>query len=212
MPQLNTYNTSPGKTGLLRIVSGKFRGRKLRTIKGQSTRPTLDKTRETIFNILQSHCDLSSYEAFDLFAGSGALGFEALSRGAERVVFTEINRACISLLKSNIQTLSIEKQCAVYSTDAVKWIGRSRWAGGPKLFLLDPPYQSNLAQKVVDLLGRCDTIPGGSIIVLETLKEKSIAYADHFQPFRQKILGKTRVDFLEIETPADSKINLSEEV
>jgi len=185
---------------LLRIISGKLKGRKLRTLKGQSTRPTLEKTRETIFNILQSRLDLTRYEAYDLFAGSGALGFEAFSRGADQVTFIENNRASYTLLKSNIDSLSLSNHCSTTFIDAIRWIKSANWTGKSKLFLLDPPYQSDLLQSVINELGRSPDIPENSAIVLETEKQKEISYPDHFQLFRQKMFGKTRIDFIEIRS------------
>lgn len=195
MRRLSTFNTFPGEFDLLRIVSGKLRGRKLRTRKGQTARPTLEKTRESIFNILQSRCNLTEYEALDLFAGSGALGFEAFSRGAARVVFTEIDRAWFALLRSNIQLLSLGDHCSASMTDALRWLQKTSLTGPPKLFLLDPPYRSDLAQKTLDLLGGRNDVPEDSIIVLETTREKELVYPDRIRIFRQKIFGGTRVDF-----------------
>ncbi len=183
---------------MLRIISGKLRGRKLRTLKGTNTRPTLEKTRETIFNILQSRFKLESYEAFDLFAGSGALGFEAYSRGATRVQFLETDRHCVKNLKSNIQDLSLTSHCSISLKDATQWIKSGRWSGRPKLFLMDPPYQSDLAQKVIQTLGQEKLMPAHSVIVLETEKDKPINYPEHFELIKQKIIGKTRIDFIEI--------------
>ncbi len=195
----NISNIFLGNSALLRIISGKLKGRKLQTLKGLTTRPTLEKTRETIFNILQSHYDLSSFEAVDLFAGSGALGFESYSRGVKNVTFIEIDRSCQKLLKSNVEHLLLAKYCSIIMIDAKRWLKRVQWIGDPQLFLLDPPYQSDLAQAVVDILA-CDTrIPALSIIVLETEKEKEMIYPKHFQLFRKKVIGKTRIDFIEIQ-------------
>jgi len=195
---LNIFNIFPGKSALLRIVSGKLKGRKLRTLKGMTTRPTLEKTRETIFNILQSRFKLETFEAFDLFAGSGALGFEAYSRGVSRVHFLEIDRQCYDILKTNIQTLSLNDHCSIFLNDATKWIVNRRWDSRPKLFLLDPPYKSDLAQKTIHALSQIEQMQGQSVIMLETEREKQMVYPEHFQLIRQKIFGKTRIDFIEI--------------
>jgi len=187
---------------LLRIVSGKLKGRRLRTLDGQTARPTLEKTRESIFNSLQSRYNLSDFEALDLFAGSGALGFEAFSRGAEKVVFTEIDRSWFTLLQSNIQLLSLAGHCSAHLTDALRWLRKAKFAKRPLLFLLDPPYQGDLAQQTLDLLQNRRDIPENSIIVLETSRDKELAYADHFHVFREMTVGRTRVDFMEIEPAA----------
>lgn len=194
-------NNFPGNNTLLRIISGKLRGRKLKTLKGSHTRPTLEKTRETIFNILQSRCNLVLFEAIDLFAGSGALGFEAYSRGVKRVVFIDNDRSCQTLLKTNVDQLSLAGHCSIILIDAKRWLKEVKWAGDPVLFFLDPPYKSDLAQAAVDILGQDTGVPIESIIVIETEKGKALDYPEHFQLFRQKFFGKTRIDFIEIQTP-----------
>ena len=203
-PESNIFNTSPGKIGLLRIVSGKLKGRRLPILKGQTTRPTLEKTRETIFNILQSRFRLDAFEAFDLFAGSGALGFEAYSRGVSKVHFLETDRRCYQIIQSNILRLSLADHCSISLNDATQWIKGVIWTGGPKLFLLDPPYKSDLAQNILHTLARTSQIPAQSIIVLETEKDKQFEYPTHFQLIKQKKTGKTRIDFIEILSPNGS--------
>ena len=151
-----------------------------------------------MFNILQSRFDLETFEVFDLFAGSGALGFEAYSRGASRVEFIETDRQCIKILKSNIQDLTLASHCSISLKDATQWIKRGRWSDDPKLFLLDPPYKSDLAQIIIQTLGQDKSIPVHSVIILETEKDKQINYPEHFQLIKQKIIGKTRIDFTEI--------------
>jgi 16S rRNA (guanine966-N2)-methyltransferase len=193
------FNTFHGNAHLVRIISGKLKGRKLKTLKGTTTRPTLAKTRETIFNILQSRFELEAYEAFDLFAGSGALGFEAYSRGAARVQFLETDRQCYKVLKSNIQSLLLTDHCSISLKDATQWVKGGKWSGGPKkLFLLDPPYKSELAQKIIHTLGQVILMPAQSVIVLETEKDKQMDYPELFQLIKQKVIGKTRIDFIEI--------------
>lgn len=200
---MSTFSIFPGKFLLLRIISGKLKGRKLQTLKGLTTRPTLEKTRETIFNILQSRFKLELYEVFDLFAGSGALGLEAYSRGASRVFFIETDRRCYKNLKSNIETLSLTNYCSIFLNDATEWIRSHQWSSKPKLFLLDPPYKSDLAQKVIHTLSQREQNLDRSIIVLETEKEKQMLYPQHFQLIKQKIFGKTRIDFIEILSKSD---------
>lgn len=188
---------------MLRIISGKLRGRKLKTLKGKTARPTLEKTREAIFNILQNRYDLGRFEACDLFAGSGALGFEAFSRGVKKIIFTDIERSCVTLLKSNIQLLGLERDCSVTLTHALSWIKKTDWSASSKLFLLDPPYQSDLAQSTIDLLGQSSLIPTDHVIVLETEKNKEILYPEGFELVKQKQFGITRLDFVEVTRQTD---------
>ncbi|MCP4753531.1 MAG: 16S rRNA (guanine(966)-N(2))-methyltransferase RsmD [Proteobacteria bacterium] len=188
---------------MLRITGGRLKGRKLLTQKGKATRPTLEKTREAIFNTLQSRYDLERYEAYDLFAGSGALGFEAFSRGASGTIFIETNKKNRSLILANIKDLSLEKHCRVLLEDAVRWLKRQKWSGEPKLFLIDPPYESRLAQQTVDSLASRDDIPVQSLMVLETARDWQVAYPDNFSVFSQKQFGKTRLDFIEIQSASE---------
>ncbi len=151
-----------------------------------------------MFNILQSRFEMEAFEAFDLFAGSGALGFEAFSRGVESVHFFEIDRQCHKVLKSNIQNLLLTDHCSISLKDATQWAKSNKWSGGPKLFLLDPPYNSDLAQKIICTLGQAKSIPEFSVIALETEKDKKLIYPEHFHLGKQQIIGKTRIDFIEI--------------
>jgi len=144
------------------------------------------------------------FEAFDLFAGSGALGFEAYSRGVARVQFLETDRQCFKVLKSNIQDLLLTNHCSIFLKDATHWVKSGRWSGRPKLFLLDPPYKSDLAQNIIQTLGQETLMPAHSVIVLETEKDKQIDFPDHFQLIKQKIIGKTRIDFIEILSQSET--------
>lgn len=191
-------NTFRGNPTLLRIISGQLKGRRFSPPKGRNTRPTLEKTRESIFNILQNHCDLSLFDTIDLFAGSGALGFEALSRGARHVTFLEIDSSCIFALRSNIDRLTLADSCSVIKADAIRWLKKIRWTDMPQLFLLDPPYQSDLAHQAVNALAANSTLPQQSILVLETERNRLIDYPQGFRCFRQRLFGGTRVDFVEI--------------
>jgi len=184
---------------LLRIISGRLKGKKLKTPKGSQTRPTLEKTRDALYNVLQSRYPLEAYEAFDLFSGSGALGFEAYSRGAQKVFFFENNRQGYRQLRQNVALLSLESCCTVYNTDTIQWLKNQSWQGGPKLFLLDPPYQTELAQKTIDIIASKGKSLAESLLVIETEINVAFDYPVFFHLFQQKIFGKTRLDFFEIK-------------
>lgn len=183
---------------MLKIIGGKLRSRKIKTIQGLETRPTLEKTRGVIFNTLQSRYHLDEYEAYDLFAGSGALGLEAISRGASKAYFLEKNRKAYSLLQKNIKELGVENQCESRCQDATQWLKSHRWNQQQNLFLLDPPYQTAFAQKVIDLLAKQQEQLKESLVVIETGKEITFTIPEGFELFQQKQLAKTRLDFLEI--------------
>jgi 16S rRNA (guanine966-N2)-methyltransferase len=143
----------------VRVVAGRFGGRRLTAPAGSATRPTSDRVREALFSVLG---DVSGLEVLDLFAGSGALGIEALSRGAASVVFVERAPPAVKALATNIATLGIEAR--VHSGDARAFLRKARAAGETyDLVFLDPPYRE------ADRLGReldvpAVLAPGGRIV------------------------------------------------
>ena len=184
---------------MIRIFSGRLKGRRICTLKGVDTRPTLAKTRDAIFNVLSSRYILSDFEACDLFAGSGALGFEAYSRGVERVVLVDHDRRAISLLQKNIAQLSLPNAFQLVNKDAVQWVRNRSWRNSPVLFLIDPPYRTELAAKIVEAIDNQSHNLAGSLLVVETSKNHPVELPSRFSLFRQKYFGETRVDFVKIE-------------
>jgi len=139
----------PNKTtGNLRIIGGDFRGRKLPVLSADGLRPTSDRVRETVFNWLQF--DIAGTDCLDVFAGSGALGLEALSRGANSVCFLELNKENAQQIKQNLITLKVSN-ADVIQTDSLQWLQQV----SPKTFdvvFLDPPFHRGLMQPAVDLI------------------------------------------------------------
>ncbi|MDG4812572.1 16S rRNA (guanine(966)-N(2))-methyltransferase RsmD [Hydrogenovibrio sp. 3SP14C1] len=134
--------------GSLRIIGGDFRGRKLPVMNAEGLRPTSDRVRETLFNWLQF--DISGAECLDVFAGSGALGLEALSRGAKSVCFLELNKESAQQIQQNLDTLKIPGS-KVIQTDSLQWLQQTPSKPFDVIFL-DPPFHQGLMQPVVDLL------------------------------------------------------------
>src|SRR4051794_5222269 len=123
----------------MRIIAGERRGHKIDGPKGQGTRPTSDLVRESVFNILGEA--VVDRVVVDLFAGTGALGLEALSRGAARAVFVELNRENVGLIYRNLATLRYEARVRVLPTDAYRWARSFVPIGDePMVVLVDPPY------------------------------------------------------------------------
>ena len=154
----------------LRIISGEWRGRKLQAPQGDTTRPTADRTRETLFSMLVSRLgDFEGLAVADLFAGSGALGLEALSRGAQSCIFVEQVAPAIGALRANIANLQATGRSDVRASSVL--------ALGPAkapldLILLDPPYDSGAGAVALDKLQRLGWIGDATWISLETgLKE-----------------------------------------
>lgn len=155
----------------MRIVAGAWRGRPLLAPPGQGTRPTSDRAREALFSMLLSR--LGSFEGMvvaDLFAGAGALGLEALSRGAERCTFVETDRAALETLRANVAKLGAATRADIRAADA------TRVAGGPfHLVFLDPPYGSGLGQPALAQLLAAGALAPGALVSLETARNESAA-------------------------------------
>ena len=157
----------------MRIVAGEWRRRQLRAPPGEGTRPTADRTRETLFSMLASR--LGSFEGLavaDLFAGSGALGLEALSRGAERCLFVENDATALRALRDNIAALRAQQRCEVIA-GSVLALGPAKAAAD--LVLLDPPYHSGAGAVALDRMARLGWIGEATWVALETAKDEPVS-------------------------------------
>jgi len=133
----------------MRIVSGRLGGRRLRAPGGEATRPTSERVREAVFSILGPPPE--GTEVLDLFAGSGAMGLEALSRGAAAVTFVDSGRPALLALRGNLAELGVGAEARVVGSDALTFVRRP---GGPwRWVFIDPPYRSDLAARVLEILG-----------------------------------------------------------
>ncbi len=155
----------------MRIVAGRFRGRTLTAPEGRTTRPTADRTRQALFDVL-SHAsfapDLDGARVIDLFAGSGALGFEALSRGAAACLFVETDEAARGAIRDNVEALGLFGETRVHRRDAADLGQRPASAGGPfDLALLDPPYRQGLGERALASLLAGGWLKPGALVVLE---------------------------------------------
>lgn len=153
----------------MRIIAGQWRGRKLTAPPGLATRPTADRTRETLFNMLASR--LGSFEGLrvaDLYAGSGALGFEALSRGAAHVTFVETDQVARKAIEANGRTFGIDVSVAAHSA--------SHLPSGPQfdLILADPPYSAGSGTQVVRSIKAADWLAPGGWLAIETARGDAV--------------------------------------
>jgi 16S rRNA (guanine966-N2)-methyltransferase len=178
----------------MRIVAGEWRGRKLIAPEGDATRPTADRTRETLFSMLTSR--LGSFEGLrvaDLFAGSGALGLEALSRGAASCVFVEQDAAAIRALRSNITNLRAQDRCDVRASSVLS-LGPLR--GEPlDLVLLDPPYGTGAGAVAIDKLTRLGWISPSAWVSVETARDEVVAVKGYAADAVRDV-GKARLHLL----------------
>jgi 16S rRNA (guanine966-N2)-methyltransferase len=134
---------------MIRVVAGEFGGRKLQVPEGLATRPTTDKVRQAVFNSLDSAGLIEDAAVADLFAGSGALGIEALSRGAATCVFVERDRAALQALRANIAALGIAARTTVVTSDVLAWAPAMR---NVDLVLADPPYEFDAWDQLLALI------------------------------------------------------------
>lgn len=176
-------------TGVLRIIGGHWRGRKIHFPDRSGLRPTPDRVRETLFNWLQS--DVPGSRCLDLFAGSGALGLEAASRGASEVLMLELDRTAAQALLHNISELSA-KQVNVLQRDTITFLKTGRSADTPAfdLVFIDPPYQSGLLAPCCDLLEQGDWLTVDAKIYLECDAASEPQVPAGWQPLKQKRAGQ----------------------
>lgn len=134
----------------MRIIAGRFRGHTLKSPQGHLTRPSTARTRESLFSLIDSRIYLDGAEVLDLFAGTGALGLEAISRGAALVTFVEIKREVLDYARENAEKLGVEDQCFFVQGDAVAYL--ERYNGPPfDLIMADPPYKLEAMERMPDL-------------------------------------------------------------
>lgn len=182
----------------MRIIAGEWRRRVLRAPPGDATRPTADRTRETLFAMLTSR--LGSFEGLavaDLFAGSGALGLEALSRGAASCLFVEQDPAAIRALRANIAALRAQPQCEVRASSVMQ-LGPAREP--LDLILLDPPYHSGAGGVALDRLHRLGWIGAGTWVALETAHDEALKLKALAIEAERKV-GKARLNLLRLAGP-----------
>jgi 16S rRNA (guanine966-N2)-methyltransferase len=161
----------------MRIVGGRFRGRALAAPPGTDTRPTSDRLREAIFNILE-HGDypLEGASVLDLFAGTGALGLEALSRGAKFALFVEESAAARAAIRANIEALGLTGATKIFRRDATNLGAMPTGAGGPfALVFLDPPYGKGLVRPALESLCAGGWLASSATLVIETGAEEALA-------------------------------------
>lgn len=150
----------------MRIIAGSVRGRRLKAPPGKQTRPTSDRVREALFSILGPPPD--DAWVLDLFAGSGALGLEALSRGAQRAVFVEESKVAMQTLRQNIDDLELSKAVQVHQAEALRSL--RRLAQGDRAFhwiFIDPPYASTLAEQCLHEIGAASMLASTGTVIVE---------------------------------------------
>lgn len=179
----------------MRIIAGEHRSRVIKTCTGDTTRPTLDKVKEAIFSSVGTYFD--GGKALDLFAGSGSIGLECISRGMDECIFVDIHQGAISVIKENIKSLKLEENTEVWKLDFQRALQQCVNKGYKFDFIyLDPPYLNQQINLILKFIDANELLNKKGIIVCETLKEDE--FDDSYQTFIKKkdsIYGITRVTY-----------------
>ena len=172
----------------MRVISGKLRGRLLKGYNIEGTRPTMDRVKESLFASIGDYLDEAV--VLDLFAGSGNLGIEAISNGASRAYFVDINKECIKVINDNIRTFGIDKDCVVLHKDykdSLKYFGDNNIKFD--IIFIDPPYKFNIRNELLSMIIDKDIINNGGIIVFEYANEEVLEDESNFNLIKHKKYG-----------------------
>lgn len=183
----------------MRIVGGALRGRTLATPRSQAIRPTTDRTREALFNVLAHRYPdhLDGARVLDLFSGTGALGLEALSRGASYCVFIEESAEGRGLLRENVEAFALQGRTKVFRRDATS-LGASGTLGQFGLLFADPPYGKGLGERALRSAHEGGWIGPGSLCVVEEAADSPFSPGAPFEVVDERAYGDTIIRFLEL--------------
>lgn len=177
----------------MRIIAGEMRGRKLKTVSGMDTRPTADKVKGAIFNVLREK--VQDARVLDLFAGTGNLALEALSRGAREVVLVERTYSAQTVIQENL-TLIGEAQAKLYSMDAFEFLKQYPEARFDLIFL-DPPYRQELVNKALSSLSEPCRLTEFGVIIAETASEEELQISEPFEIRKTSEYGDTKIWYIQ---------------
>ncbi|CAG9619830.1 16S rRNA (guanine(966)-N(2))-methyltransferase RsmD [Sutcliffiella rhizosphaerae] len=154
----------------MRVVSGKWKGRQLKAVPGMNTRPTTDKVKEAVFNIIGPYFDGGL--ALDLFGGSGSLGIEAISRGMDKAIFVDKDGKAIQTIKQNVENFNIAEQVEIYRNDALRALNAIKKREIQfDLILLDPPYKKHQLEELIHKISEYNLLNQSGIIMAEHSNE-----------------------------------------
>ncbi len=190
---------------MMRIITGKAKGIRLRTLEGDMTRPTSERVKEAIFSMIQF--DLEGRSILDLFAGSGQMGLEAISRGASSAVMIDQSKQAIKIIEENANKTKLAPYCTIRQSESVDYLRRC----GQKfdIIFLDPPYASGLYCPVLQTVLDQDILKPHGMIVCESdfdeIFKENTALADHFVIKKQSRYSKTVITILERKESEESE-------
>lgn len=177
---------------MLRVIGGTHRSRKIKEVKNKTTRPTTDKNKEALFNIIGQYFD--GGRMLDLFAGSGALGIEAISRGIEDVDFVEKDKDAVQTIEENLMTLKLLKHANIYEQDAFAFL--THCDKHYDLVIADPPYALDRYHELLDAIVAGQLVKDNGIIVFEAGKHQVLPEGTSpWTKYREKVMGQTKFGF-----------------
>lgn len=180
----------------MRVIAGKFRSRQLKSVDSKLTRPTTDKNKENLFNMIGPYFDGGI--CLDLFGGSGGLGIEAISRGMDELYSVDKQYKAFSIIKENVKALGIEKIAHVYKLDYQKALNQFDEMNLKfDLVILDPPYGMKINGKILDFLSQHHMLNESCLIVIEDLNEEVLKITQPFVLIKQNRYGITTLQILE---------------
>ena len=155
----------------MRIIAGKARGTKLYTLEGTNTRPTLDRVKESLFNIIQNKIPESTF--LDLFAGSGAIGLEAISRGAKKAILCDKEKSAIQIIKKNVEKTHFQKEAQIYNETFEKLL-QNKINENIDICYIDPPYKTNYVYEAIKIMLEKNIANEKTMIIIETDEKERI--------------------------------------
>jgi len=185
----------------MRIISGKFKGKKLLKPNDNQTRPLKDLVKESLFNIIKHskklNINLEKSNILDLFAGVGSFGLEALSRGASNVLFIENYSDVLSILKKNIENLNLKDKCIVLKRDILNELSFDEFKQNFDIIYLDPPYKENISSLIVKI-DKSKILKKNGIIILHRHKKENDNFLEKFNILEKKQYGISKIIFLSL--------------
>ena len=174
----------------MRVISGKLKGRVISGFDIDGTRPTMDRVKESVFAMIQDY--LNNSTVLDLFAGSGNLGIEAISNGASRVYFNDLNKKCINIIKNNLQTFNVLDNAIITNMDykeALYYYQKQNIKFD--LVFLDPPYKKHIVSDILIKLRQLDLLNNNSLVICEV--DSNIDFIDNYEIFKKREYGDKKV-------------------
>tara|TARA_B100000900_G_scaffold413483_1_gene437601 strand:+ start:2090 stop:2650 length:561 start_codon:yes stop_codon:yes gene_type:complete len=186
----------------MRIISGKYKGKKLNQPVDDLTRPLKDMVKESIFNLIihsnKAKINIEKAEVLDLFSGSGSFGLECISRGAIKVVFCENYQPAIKILKKNIKSLNQDKKIDVFDEDIFVKLGNKDFVSKFDLIFLDPPFKESKIDELLNLIYQSNILKKNGIVILHRNKKDNILFDKKINIIMEKVYGLSKIYFFKL--------------